>query len=418
MDEKTSNATTNQSPNAQSATGSPPTPPKPDQPLQLPAGGKPASLVIALIIIAGVVLVGCLGYAFYLTLGLNNTGGTGRQTAAAHVKIGVLAAFSGGSEKMGDGILKGVELAKKQLSADNLEIVQADSKCDPVVAAVAVKRLVDEKVSAIIGDGCSAVSQAVLPLVNEAKIPLVSPSSSSALLALPDDYFFRVVPSDLVHAASVAQAMYSKGYRNVAIFYTAEPYGDSMQTAFAKAFTELGGKIATRASATENSLTLDTQIKQIAAAQPDAIFSVSNSTVVAIGAIKLARGAGLTMPLYTLYTSLYDKSLVTDAGAAAEGLIISTFPAGTEAFQKDVAAAYPGMPPLYAAAQAYDALHALYLAVQSGATTGEQVKASLSGANFQGVSGRVMFDKNGDIADPAYHYDLLQVKQGKFTPAL
>ena len=63
-------------------------------------------------------------------------------------------------------------------------------------------------------------------------------------------------------------------------------------------------------------------------------------------------------------------------------------------------------------AGAYDALHAIYLALQKGATTGEEIKNILPSIEFDGVSTHVKFDENGEITSN-YSYDLLQVKNGK-----
>src|SRR6266496_6861406 len=161
---------------------------------------RPAIGLVVLLVVASAV-------ALYVQLNI--------KSAPPRVKVGVMMAFSGGSSSMGYGAMKGVQLAKKQLGADNIDIVQVDSKCDAKTAGEAVRSLIAQKVAAIIGEGCSSASVAALPAANNAKIPMISPSASSPALSIPDDYFFRVVPPDTFQGSFMAQTIYDRGLRNV-----------------------------------------------------------------------------------------------------------------------------------------------------------------------------------------------------------
>jgi len=361
--------------------------------------------MVAIVIAALVLLAG--GYTAYLYLQRNTA------SQAPRVKVGLMMAFTGGSASMGYGANKGIQLAKKQLGADNIEIVQVDSKCDPKTAAEAVKTLIQQKVVAIIGEGCSSATVAVLPAINNAKIPLISPSASSPTLTIPNDYFFRVVPPDTLQGAFMAQTIYDKGYRNVAVFYTNEPYGSGMNTVFRQNFESLGGKVVASATAEPDVIDLKTQMDQLKAAKPQVIFIAPNSVVSATAAMKIARQVGITAPFYGA-DIMYDPTVITNAGPAATGLTITSFPTGTKTFKQSLFNEYQKNEELYAAPQAYDIIHALQLAVQNGATTGEQIKNYLPQINFEGVSGRIKFDDNGEISDKAYKYDLFQITDGAF----
>lgn len=372
---------------------------------QIPAKKSHKWLIIIVIVVSVLIVSALVGaYVYFQNAGKNNT---------AHVKIGVMMAFSGGSSSMGYGAMKGVLLAKKQLGADNLDIVQEDSKCDPKTAAEAIKSLIQQRVIAVIGEGCSSASVAALPAANNAKIPLISPSASSPALSIPNDYFFRVVPPDNFQGAFMAQTIYDKGIRNLAIFYTNEPYGSGMNQVFREKFESLGGKVVATASAEPDVIDLGNQINELKAAKPQAVFVAPNSVVTATAVLKLSRTAGLNVPFFGA-DIMYDNTIITNAPDAAEGLTISSFPTGTKAFKQALVNEYQKSEQLYAAPQAYDIVHLLQIAVQQGATTGEQVKNALPGIAFQGVSGYIMFDQNGEISDRDYKYDLFQVKNGAF----
>lgn len=330
------------------------------------------------------------------------------------VKVGVMMAFSGGSSSMGYGANKGIQLAKKQLNADNIEIIQADSKCDPKTAAEAIKKLIKQNVAAIIGEGCSSASVAALPAANNGKIAVISPSASSPTLSVPDDYFFRVVPPDTFQGAFMAKAIYDKGIRNVAVFYTNEPYGTGMNKVFQESFEGLGGKVVATASAEPDVINLSDQIARLKSSNPQAVFIAPNSVISGTAVVKLLRESGVNVPLFGA-DIMYDTTIISNAGSAAEGLTITSFPTGTKAFKQALTNEFQVTEQLYAAPQAYDAFHAIDIAVKRGATTGEEIKRMLPSITFQGVSGKIAFDANGEISDKNYKYDLLQVQNGKFV---
>lgn len=387
------------------------TPPPMYEPITPPLAESPKKKRIGLIIsvIIAIIILVAGGVGAYLYVQNNN------RPTATHVKIGVMVAFSGGSASMGYGVNKGIQLAKKQLGADNLEIIQVDSKCDPKAAAEAIKSLIAQHVIAIIGEGCSSASVAALPAANNAKIPMISPSASSPTLSIPNDYFFRVIPPDDFQGSFMAQTIYSKGYHNVAVFYTNEPYGSGMNTVFHDSFESLGGKVVASATAEPDVIDLTKQMEQIKAAHPQALFIAPNSVVSAAAALQIARQTGLNVPLYGA-DIMYDNTLINNAPQAAEGLTITTFPTGGKEFKQALFNEYQKNEQLYAAPQAYDIIHLLQIAVQRGATTGESIKNTLPSIQFQGVSGNIKFDQNGEISDKNYKYDLFQVKNGTFTP--
>lgn len=393
--------------NIQSGFPNTPSPPEPLSPQPEPPVHRPGHRILTLIIV--LVTIVLVGGVLALVLML-----TTRQSEPPHIKVGVMMAFSGGSSSMGYGAMKGVQLAKKQLGADNIEIVQVDSKCDAKTAAEAIKNLIAQKVVAIIGEGCSSASVAALPAANNAKIPMISPSASSPTLSIPDDYFFRVVPSDTFQGSFMAQTIYDRGLRNVAVFYTNEPYGSGMNTVFREKFEALGGKVVATAAAEPDVIDLVTQMKSLKAASPQAIFIAPNSVVSATAAMKLARETGISAPFFGA-DIMYDNTIISNNPAVAEGLAISSFPTGSKSFKQALFNEYQKTEQLYAAPQAYDIIQLLQIATKQGAQTGEEIKNMLPDIKIDGVSGFKSFDANGEVSDRQYKYDLFQVKNGAFA---
>lgn len=379
-------------------------------------GGLLKRRLLALVgaLVAVVLLGAAVGYA--LLSSKDGKANTGQQTAAQKVKIGVLFAFSGGSSSMGYGAIKGVELAQKQLNASNIELIQADGKCDATEAPKAMDYLIGQKVVAIIGENCSSASVAMLEKANQHKILLLSPSASSPKLSIENDYFFRTVPSDVGQGTFLAQSLRKKGIKNAAVFFTTEPYGTAIKDVFVQQFEKLGGKVVATVSAESSVIDVQKQVEQIKAAKPDVVAIVANSTVSSTAVMKKARELGITAPFYGGDT-MYDNTIIANSGAASEGLHVVSFPAGSKTFKQALVNEYHLTEQLYAAAEAYDAFDALYRAALAGAKTGEDFKRTLPTITFGGQSGQISFDKYGEVPYQNYAYDLFQVKDGAFALA-
>lgn len=356
-----------------------------------------------------VVLLVAAGVSYFVTRSLNQPAATERP-----LKIGILAAFTGGSSTHGHGISKGVQLAQRELGATNVEVVQEDSQCDPKVGQEAMQRLIDQDVHVVIGDGCSSVSVAVLPLANGTETPMVSPGASSPALSIPNDYFFRVIPSDRWQGSFMAQTLYDAGHRRVAVFYTNEPYGSGMNNQFREHFERLGGQVAATATAEPDDTDLDTHIDQLVAAKPDALFVAPNSILTGTAALQTAYDKGLRVPYYGA-DIFYDATVITNAPEASKNLVVSTFNTGTQAFKDALAAESPVQEQLFAAPEAYDAFHAIYNAYQKGARTGLEFKDTFPMIEFQGISAYIRFNEDGELNGENYVYSLLKVDGTKFV---
>lgn len=382
-----------------------------DMPPTMPVPSKKNSMLPKILLIVVILaIIGASVTAYFLLR--NQTTTTQRPT----YKVGLLMAFSGGSSSMGYGTSKGVQLAKKQLSASNIEVIQADSKCEPNEARKAAQNLIDQGVVAIIGDGCSSASVAVLPMANNSKIVMVSPSASSTALSIPNDYFFRVIPSDTYQGEFMAASIRDKGLQNVAIMYTNEPYGANMARVFQEKFENLGGKVVVTAYSEPDVIDLTTQMQKIKDANPQAVFIAPNSVVTATAAINIGHDLGITVPLFGA-DILYDKTIISNAPEASQGLTVSTFPTGTSTFKQMVRNEYQTDEQLYAAPQAYDAFEAIYRALNDGATNGEQIKSKFATMQFKGMSADISFDQNGEVPGKDYKYDLFKVQDQNFVNA-
>jgi branched-chain amino acid transport system substrate-binding protein len=327
------------------------------------------------------------------------------------VKIGFISPLTGDAASYGESIKRGVDLAAADLRMSNLEIIYEDSKCEGKEAVNAITKLIDvDKVQVVIGEACSGATLAAFPVAKDNKVVLISPASTSPKLSEAGAYFFRTVPSDALQGNFGAELVDNKGFSKLAILYSNEEYGIGFTDVLTSSFEELGGEVVASESFEQKATDVRTQITKIKAAEPDALYIISNSPSAAVAALKQLNELELEVVVFGS-EGLKSPDIIEGAGDAAEGLILTSVSSGTTDFKENHNDAYDLDPGPFAA-QGYDALLAIAMAIEEGAVTGEDISKKLVGIEFEGASGNIAFDKNGEISG---NYDVFEVKEGEFV---
>ena len=126
------------------------------------------------------------------------------------IKIGALFPMSGPGSYFGAQDKQGVELALEQLNKAGVNgykfVVQyEDSSCAPLPATQAAKRLIEQfKPDVIIGEECSDATLAVMPIVEQSKVPLLNAGSSSIKVTEPGNpWTFRIMPNEVMQGVNL-----------------------------------------------------------------------------------------------------------------------------------------------------------------------------------------------------------------------
>jgi len=105
--------------------------------------------------------------------------------AVRTVKVGVLAPLTGDNLSIGNGIRRAVQLARKDMNLQNVDIqvIEKDSNCEAKAAEAGTKELLEQNVVAIVGDYCSSSTLAALKLAAAAHVVVISPAATSPELS-------------------------------------------------------------------------------------------------------------------------------------------------------------------------------------------------------------------------------------------
>ncbi len=148
--------------------------------------------------------------------------------------------------------------------------------------AAASQIVADPQVVGTIGTSCSGAAAGAMPLISDAGHVMISPSNTSPSLTsdlagtAAENYFpgyYRTAHNDLFQGRAAAEFMFNeKGITKAAAIHDGDPYTDGLATAFADAFTELGGEIVIYTAVQKGDTDMVPVLTEVAGAAPEAIF--------------------------------------------------------------------------------------------------------------------------------------------------
>ena len=132
---------------------------------------------------------------------------------------------------MRDGALLALKEAAQmeEMQGRSFELVVADDEGDPEVATREARRMIEEeKVSAILGPVNSSCALALVSVVSEAKIPMITLATHPGLTRPLKRYVFRGTMSDnVLGKLMVDYTTIILTGRKIALFYEDSPYGEA-----------------------------------------------------------------------------------------------------------------------------------------------------------------------------------------------
>jgi neutral amino acid transport system substrate-binding protein len=378
--------------------------------------------------------------------------------SGAALKLGTLLSATGDVASIAAPLPEAVKLAVAKanqcggINGKPVEVVSEDDQSQPDPAANAMNKLTTlDKVAGVVGSFGSKVSATAAAIGARNKVMLVSPGSTSPNFtdsAKKNEYqgfWARTAPSDVHQAPALAKLAYEKGIKTVGVISIKNDYGTAFEREFIAAFKKLGGTITNEATPVNydpKGATFDSEVKAALAGKPQALAAIVYPDETGPLVLKAAYTQGLLKGVQILmpdagYSDAFPKSVAKTAeGKSILAGAIGTVPGAKGTAYEDFAAAWkttnkPFTPYL---AQSWDAANLLMLAAQaSGANTGEGIKSKIrevSGGtgdgevvsdvckgiellkagkkvNYQGASGTVDLDENGDVLGS---YDIWQIQ--------
>lgn len=375
---------------------------------------------------------------------------------ASAVKIGLLAPVSGPSGFAGLAWEYAALLAIREINehggvnGQHLELIIKDSRRglpDNADSALkAVDALADEGAVAIIGPSTSAEVLHIKERVIARRMPLISPSATSPAISriADEDTIWRTPPSDAFQGGYLARQLLKHGIRSLAVIHRDDSYGQGLAGKLLEDYQARGGRLTRVVSyPPSQESNFDAQVATLLSGEvPEGIVIVgfgldSASIVIALNALS-------PHPFPALFGVDGNKSppFLNNSPPLIVGMRgTAPSPPRTETNYQGFATRYQnasGLAPAIFTDTTYDAVYLIALAMAKGhvnnreavlAHLGEVSRPDGPGAvtvnpnewakalaaidrdiDFQGASGKIDWDANGDVTSGTYVW--WQVQRG------
>lgn len=316
-------------------------------------------------------------------------------------EIGLVVCLTGPCAADGDSTVKGAKLAAKELNTRGgvlgrkvsfkiEDTAEATSGAKAVTAYRSVR--LNKELQFLIGPTWTPGGLALAPLLAKDKnILAMSPSLGVSDYNEASDNIFNNRGADAIASRKLAQFAISRGWKRVAIMSSQQPWEAAQAAYFAEEFERNGGTITVKVEPLPTNTQLHAEALKIVNSKPEAIFY---STVVQLAIVaKELKNLGFKGPQIAAYL---DQTRIEEAQGALDGTFSSDLAEPTAEFQTKFAAAYPGAKLELPAGTAYDAVMLYAKAIEKAQSFKiETVKQALLSLDYQGATGRIIFDKQG-----------------------
>lgn len=314
-------------------------------------------------------------------------------------QIAVIAPLTGSYSQHGEAYKNATTLLSEKVNAEGgiagrkLEIVYYDDKNEAKEAvSVAQKILSDsEHVTALLGPWSSTCAIAVAPLFQDAKIPMIGPSSSHVDLTPIGDYIIRGGAIQQVQQKLFVEFL-GRNYpdlKTVSILHQNDEVGNSVNECFAQYWKEAGNEVIDQETFLTGQGDFAAQISKIQQGNPDAFFiygSYSDCGII----VKQCDDLDFK-PQLLFGPPTFQKEFIELADGRADGCLIwmsLDLEAPNEEFQAFKKEYNERFAPTELNSHSYCAYDALYLLCQAiEASNGDRTEMAKFMRNNDGVEG-------------------------------
>lgn len=314
------------------------------------------------------------------------------------IKIGLVTALSGQSALAGEAITRGMQVAIDEINAKGgllggrkLELVRRDDEANPAKGVVAARELVyREKVAVVFGGLDTPVSMAIVPLMNQEKVPFMGPWAAGTGITqngAKPNFAFRVSAVDeIVDVGMLAYAQKTFKTAKPGLILVNNPWGESNEKGLKAAMAAKGVTPAGVEKFEANDVDMVPQLSRLKAAGADTLFMVGNVGPSA-QVVKSLERMGWKVPIVSHWGPAGGRFTELAGAMAKDVHFVQTYsffgkqsPVG-ERVIKAMVAKYPNVKgpgdisPAVGVANAYDAMHLTALAIQAaGSTKGDDIR--------------------------------------------
>jgi len=204
-----------------------------------------------------------------------------------------------------------------------LKLVSRDDGYEPEKSKAAVRALIEEdNVFALIGAVGTPTGLAAVPILTEARVPLVGMFTGAEGLRVPfNRQVFHVRASYFDETERMVQHLTSLGLQKIAVFYQNDAYGKTGLDGVQRALARRNLKPVATATVERNTVDVAKALDVLLPAQPDSIVQISAYKSCA-AFIRQARAKGFGGQFFDV-SFVGSKALADELGDSGTGVVIT-----------------------------------------------------------------------------------------------
>ena len=247
---------------------------------------------------------------------------------AAQILIGQTASFTG---PVAAGVKEGTDGAKVYLEATNerggvngqkIELVSMDDKFDPKLAAENAQKLIEKGAVALFFNRGTPQSQAIMPVLDKYRVPLIAPSTGAMLLHKPvHPWVFNVRATYQREAERAVRHLQLIGIDRIALLQADDAFGDDGAAGALIGFEGAKLKPVLHEKYSRSKPDFGPVAPKIVQANAQAVIFVGSGTHVVDG-MKAIRAAGSNAQIVTLSNNAA-SGFIKALGNQARGVVVS-----------------------------------------------------------------------------------------------
>lgn len=295
-----------------------------------------------------------------------------------------------------------------------LELLEIDNRGTAIGSKIAAEKAVAANVVTVFGANWSSHSLAMAPVLQAAKIPMITPISTNPAVTRVGDYIFRVCYTDPFQGVVLARFAFDdlKARSAGLLVNVDDKYSEDLAEFFMEDFKAAGGRISFVENYLENASDFSALFEKIEAHQPDVVFHPGHTKMSAY-VLKQARKNGIKTVF--LGGDGWNDSMYKIGGSALDGSYYTNHwhPDSLSPKSREFVAAYEaaGMAYIPVSALSQDCVSLFADAVRrAGSFDPVRIRRALAATkNFEGVTGTISFNPT---RDPVKSAVILQFEKG------
>lgn len=248
--------------------------------------------------------------------------------ALAEVRVGVIVSSTGPAASLGIPEKNTVALLPQTIAGQKIVYTILDDASDTTAAVTNARKLIqDGKVDLIIGTTTTPASLAMIDVVSQARVPMISLAASESIIKPVDakrSWVFKTPQTDALMAAAIVQHMVQNKVRTVGYIGFNDAYGEGWANELKRTAAARGIKVIAEERYGRSDTSVTGQILKLVAARPDAIL-IGASGVPAVLPQKTLNDRGYTGKIYQTH-GVANADFLRVGGKDVEGAILPAGP--------------------------------------------------------------------------------------------